>query len=265
MDGGKVLAELKNFLDEDGRLIQFPAKRKMKRVALAYLAEKFEPEKRYTEKEVNELLLSWHTFGDPATLRRELYNARFLGRDAGGAIYWLEKVEEEISVGYVETEEELKTVLRLCYRLLAPELMVTLSEERDDSEDVITEEIKNGDVVTSEIFENIYAYAAWRERMEKYSRLLVYAKKDGEIVSAVLGRPESEESLVCGMVACDEKFRLRGITRMLMEKFVKNAHEMGFRYITLGADGDAEGFYEKCGFHVIFEVHGQKIYQRMLE
>ena len=121
---------------------------------------------------------------------------------------------------------------------------------RDDSEDVITEEIKNGDVVTSEIFENIYAYAAWRERMEKYSRLLVYAKKDGEIVSAVLGRPESEESLVCGMVACDEKFRLRG---------------MGFRYITLGADGDAEGFYEKCGFHVIFEVHGQKIYQRMLE
>ncbi len=99
------MAELKNFLDEDGRLIQFPAKRKMKLVALAYLAGKFVPERKYTEKEVNELLLSWHTFGDPATLRRELYNARFLGRDAGGAVYWIEKIEEKISVGYVETEE----------------------------------------------------------------------------------------------------------------------------------------------------------------
>lgn len=260
------MAELKNFLDENGRLIQFPAKRKMKLVALAYLAEKFVPERKYTEKEVNELLLSWHTFGDPATLRRELYNARFLGRDAGGAVYWIEKIEEKISVGYVETEEELKAVLRLCYRLLTPKLMVTLPGEKNDSESVYVaaEEMKNQGAVDSEIFENIYAYAAWKERMEKYSRLLVYAKQDGEIVSAVLGRPESEESLVCGMVACDEKFRRRGITKMLMEKFVKNAHEMGFRYITLGADGDAEGFYEKCGFHVIFEIHGQKIYQRML-
>ncbi|MDE7212804.1 MAG: DUF2087 domain-containing protein, partial [Lachnospiraceae bacterium] len=81
------MAELKNFLDADGRLIQFPAKRKMKLEALAYLAEKFEAGRKYTEKEVNELLLSWHTFHDPATLRRELYNARFLGRDAGGALY----------------------------------------------------------------------------------------------------------------------------------------------------------------------------------
>ena len=88
------MAELKNFLDADGRLVRFPAKRKMKLEALAYLAEKFETGRKYTEKEVNELLLSWHTFRDPATLRRELYNSRFLGRDADGALYWPEKSEE---------------------------------------------------------------------------------------------------------------------------------------------------------------------------
>ncbi|MDE7298760.1 MAG: DUF2087 domain-containing protein [Lachnospiraceae bacterium] len=88
------MAELKNFLDADGRLVQFPAKRKMKLEALVYLAEKFETGRKYTEKEVNELLLSWHTFRDPATLRRELYNNRFLGRDADGALYWPEKAEE---------------------------------------------------------------------------------------------------------------------------------------------------------------------------
>ena len=138
-------------------------------------------------------------------------------------MYWIEKIEEKISVGYVETEEELKAVLRLCYRLLTPKLMMTLPGEKNDSESVYVaaEEMKNQGAVDSEIFENIYAYAAWKERMEKYSRLLVYAKQDGEIVSAVLGRAESEESLVCGMVACNEKFRRRGITKTLMEKFVK--------------------------------------------
>lgn len=112
--------------------------------------------------------------------------------------------------------------------------------------------------------EHIYAYAAWKERMEKFSRLLLYAQEEGAIAAVVLGRPESAESLVCGMVACDEKFRRRGITKMLMECFAENARSMGFHYITLGADKEAEGFYEKCGFHPIFEIHGQKVYQRML-
>ncbi|MDE7298761.1 MAG: GNAT family N-acetyltransferase [Lachnospiraceae bacterium] len=154
-----------------------------------------------------------------------------------------------ITVRCVETEEELTAALRLCYRLLAPELMETLPGERaQESRDA----------------EHIYAYAAWKERMGKFSRLLLYAQEEGDIAAVVLGRPESAESLVCGMVACDEKFRWRGITKMLMERFSENARSMGFHYITLGADKDAEGFYEKCGFHPIFEIHGQKVYQRML-
>ena len=48
--------QLRNFLDEEGRLTAFPAKRKMKHLALAYLAGKFQPGARYTEKEINQLL-----------------------------------------------------------------------------------------------------------------------------------------------------------------------------------------------------------------
>lgn len=88
--------KLVNFLDSSGRLIAFPAKRKMKLYALAYLADKFESEKAYTEKEVNALLEQWHTFGDPATLRRELYNNRFLNRDSRCTEYTLEKVIPKI-------------------------------------------------------------------------------------------------------------------------------------------------------------------------
>lgn len=91
----EISSILKNFLDENGRLKAFPAKRKMKLYALCYLAGKFEPGKIYTEKEVNELLGCWHTFGDPATLRRELYQCRFIDREKSGASYWLEKIQPD--------------------------------------------------------------------------------------------------------------------------------------------------------------------------
>ena len=35
------------------------------------------------------MLLDWHTFADPATLRRELYDYRFLDRSRDGKVYRL--------------------------------------------------------------------------------------------------------------------------------------------------------------------------------
>mgnify|MGYP003310163871 FL=1 len=80
---------LRNFLNGDGKLTAFPAKRKMKIYCLFYLAQKFEAEKDYTEPEINNVLLDWHTFADPATLRRELYDYRFLDRSRDGKVYRL--------------------------------------------------------------------------------------------------------------------------------------------------------------------------------
>jgi len=80
---------IKHFLNEKGQVTLFPAKRKMKICVLFYLAEKFDPNRNYSEREVNDLLLDWHTFGDPATLRRELYDYHFLDRSADGRSYSL--------------------------------------------------------------------------------------------------------------------------------------------------------------------------------
>lgn len=80
---------LRNFLDGQGRLTAFPAKRKMKIYALFYLAGKFEAGRDYTERQINEVLYDWHTFADPATLRRELYDYRFLDRSMDGKVYRL--------------------------------------------------------------------------------------------------------------------------------------------------------------------------------
>lgn len=89
------MSDIKNFLDEQGRLKQFPVKRRMKLAALFYLAQKLEPGKSYRERQINDLLNEWSTFGDPATLRRELYDFGFVDRAADGSVYTLADPQPE--------------------------------------------------------------------------------------------------------------------------------------------------------------------------
>ena len=80
---------IRSFLDQEGRLKAFPAKRKKKLYCLIYLAGKFTPGQEYAEREVNGLLNRWTCFEDPATLRRELFDYGFLDRDRAGTCYRL--------------------------------------------------------------------------------------------------------------------------------------------------------------------------------
>jgi len=75
---------LQAFLDPDGRLKVIPAARRKRTVVLRWLARAFEPDRRYSEKEVNALLQQRHW--DSATLRRELVGHAMLAREAG--VYW---------------------------------------------------------------------------------------------------------------------------------------------------------------------------------
>lgn len=85
--------ELKSFLDREGRLTRYPAKFRLKITALFYLASKFQPGRRYAEREVNGILQDWHTFEDWAMLRRDLYDRKFLGRESDCSAYWLEATQ----------------------------------------------------------------------------------------------------------------------------------------------------------------------------
>ena len=92
MDTEKV--NISVFIDDAGKIAQLPAPNKTKIPVLAYLAGKFDKEKIYTEKEVNELINAWHTFGDYFILRRLLIDYKFLERTSNGAKYWLVKKED---------------------------------------------------------------------------------------------------------------------------------------------------------------------------
>lgn len=83
------LKEIRGYLDREGRLTQLPIKYKKKMIALYYLADRLPPDKRYTEREFNALLNTLHSFGDPATLRRELFDAYQIDRDKDGRNYCL--------------------------------------------------------------------------------------------------------------------------------------------------------------------------------
>ncbi len=84
---------LKKYLDKEGKVIIYPSKSKNKMLILEYLASKFDSQRNYTEKEVNETLKQYHTFNDWALLRRDLFDAGFLGRSSNGSVYWKIEVQ----------------------------------------------------------------------------------------------------------------------------------------------------------------------------
>jgi hypothetical protein len=81
---------IKAFLDGDGKVKQLPQKQRVRFAVLAYLAERFEYDRIYTEKEVNAILEEAHTFGDYFLLRRELAECSLLCRKRDGSAYWRE-------------------------------------------------------------------------------------------------------------------------------------------------------------------------------
>jgi predicted transcriptional regulator len=67
-----------------GRLKLIPRQWKKREVVLRYLVEQFDQDRRYTEREVNEILS--RTYDDYATLRRELIDSRRMDRERD--VYW---------------------------------------------------------------------------------------------------------------------------------------------------------------------------------
>ncbi|MCC5639292.1 DUF2087 domain-containing protein [Nostoc sp. CHAB 5844] len=92
--------ELQSYLDAQGRVKEWPSKRnkgKFQRLVLEYLATKFEVGIIYTEKEVNVILNEHHTFGDPALLRREMFERRLINREQDGSAYWCNQQGENVT------------------------------------------------------------------------------------------------------------------------------------------------------------------------
>ena len=80
---------IKTYSLPDGRLKTIPLQQKKLVAVLRYVSNAFEMDKRYTEKQVNEILTRFNE--DYALLRRELVEFGFMQRQGGGGEYWREK------------------------------------------------------------------------------------------------------------------------------------------------------------------------------
>jgi hypothetical protein len=80
----------------NGVLTRLPSKQKKLLVILRWLATLFEPERMYTEPEVNAILKVAYAL-DYVGLRRDLVDFGYLRRERGGGKYWLAPAEPEDS------------------------------------------------------------------------------------------------------------------------------------------------------------------------
>ena len=85
------LKPIQSLLDAEGRLTKMPSKRKKRLYALAYLADKIPADREFTEKEFTEFLNTLHTFGDAASIRREMYDCFLIDREKDGSKYKLNR------------------------------------------------------------------------------------------------------------------------------------------------------------------------------
>lgn len=94
-----MFSMLQGYREDDGRFNRLPGKRQKKKLdlMLSYLITQFEAGRFYSETEVNDILLSHHSFNDPATLRRLLFGTGRMDRTVDGRKYWVvqEVAEEE--------------------------------------------------------------------------------------------------------------------------------------------------------------------------
>jgi predicted transcriptional regulator len=80
----------------NGKLTRIPSKRGKLLVILRWLATLFDPDVRYSEAEVNQIIKSVHK-EDYVGLRRDLIDMGYLRRERGGGKYWLAPEESDPS------------------------------------------------------------------------------------------------------------------------------------------------------------------------
>ena len=84
-----IQKELRAFLDEGERVTALPAKRRKQLLAYYWIASQLPQDGVWNERELNAVLNGLHTFGDPAVIRRTLFDLGVLDRDPFGTRYTL--------------------------------------------------------------------------------------------------------------------------------------------------------------------------------
>jgi len=89
----EVVKELENrrLIDINDKIIRWPKKQSEKELVLEYICSKIERGKKYTESEINSIIIKWQLFDDYALVRREMFDRHMINRTKDCKEYWKEK------------------------------------------------------------------------------------------------------------------------------------------------------------------------------
>lgn len=93
----EIKKELRGFMDNDGKICRMPTKAKRELMVVAIVASAIRPDRVYTEKEINELILAQISFGDYCTIRRDLIDFGFMARKGDCTEYRLITKKPDLS------------------------------------------------------------------------------------------------------------------------------------------------------------------------
>ncbi|MBI4158335.1 MAG: GNAT family N-acetyltransferase [Candidatus Yanofskybacteria bacterium] len=248
--------ELKSYLNSKSQITAWPSKIKNQLQVLLYLSNKFDWAKNYTEKEVNELLEKYHTFKDPALLRRELYEKGFLDREANGNNYWKKGNQiptswesERLFVKDAKKEEidDLQKIYDNCGYIG----QWTGLDSKED-EPILTEfEHKN---LPPQGIKELHRFQA------------IHLKKDEKIVGYFVfyhGFPE-ETSFWIAILAIHTDFQKNKFGQEVIEQLTKEVKKLGvYQNIGLSVgikNWPALRFWINTGFNEIIKFTGDNVY-----
>lgn len=86
VDNARVEKVMRHF-DAAGRMQRWPSKTNHQDLCLWIIWSRIRPAQRMTEREVSEIIMNAHAFGDHALLRRSLVDMKMLARTPDGRIY----------------------------------------------------------------------------------------------------------------------------------------------------------------------------------
>ena len=82
---------MKQKLIKEDKIIRWPKKAIEKEFILEYISKKFIPNRKYSEKEINQIIIENILFEDYVLIRRELIERGYLNRTKDCKEYWQDK------------------------------------------------------------------------------------------------------------------------------------------------------------------------------
>ncbi|MBF0363764.1 MAG: GNAT family N-acetyltransferase [Oligoflexia bacterium] len=246
-----------NFIDHDGIVKGWPAKRSIHIELLKYIIIKFDIHREYSEKEINDLIKEIVSSKDPVFIRRELIDANLLRRKNDGSKYWriyLANIPTELQSTNLWLKDSKMDDLKILQQLYVKfnTYMEKLNGIVNWKIEDVEQALINGDLPPNGV-------------RKCYQHKSIFSKENNELIGYMElynGHPQ-ENIYYIGTLYINSDHQKRGCGKEIVEEIFRNITLQSFSAIRLGVDiknWPALYFWYSLGFSKITKLSGDRIF-----